>query len=279
MVILEILMSSFSFLNKTVYYDIKGEDTPLLLLNGIMMSSQSWEPFVDTLSSNFKLIRLDFFDQGQTDSFESSYDQDIQVELIKALLDHLNLYKVNIVGISYGGEVLLKFASKYQSYIDRLILFNSVSYTTQTLAKTGRIWNEFAKKRDSLNYYEQTIPVIYSKTFIDTHKEWMEKRKTYLINGPFSNEVFLDRMIRLTNSAENYDIRKHLESIHVPVLIVGAEEDYLTPLVHQRLLHKNLKTSKLVIIPGVGHASMYEVPELFTTLIIGFFNSRLDYKI
>ncbi len=272
-------MSSFTYLNKSIYYDIKGDKSPLLLLNGIMMSTKSWEPFVDTLSANFKLIRLDFFDQGQSDSFESPYQQDLQVDLIKALLDHLNISKVHIVGISYGGEVALKFATKYISFIDRLMIFNSVSYTTQTLAKTGHVWNTYAKERDTLNYYEETIPVIYSKSFILANQEWMEKRKTYLINGPFKDPNFLDCMIRLTNSAEHYDIRNDLSKINVPVLIVGAEEDYLTPLVHQRLLHKNLSSSKLVILPGVGHASMYEVPELFTALIIGFFNTSLKYTI
>lgn len=272
-------MSRFTYLDKNIYYDVTGAGEPVLLLNGIMMSTKSWEPFKDTLSKHFSFIRVDFLDQGQSDSFESNYTQDVQVELVKALLEHLNINKVHLVGISYGGEIALQFAAKYVSMVDRLIVYNSVAYTTYTLQETGHIWNDFAKKRDTLSYYEATIPVIYSKDFNEKNKIWMENRKALLTQGAFADPVFLERMIRLTNSAETYDIRNELNKITMPVMIVGAEADYLTPLVHQRILTNNLPNARLVILPSVGHASMYEVPEVFTTILIGFLKTDLNFKI
>lgn len=272
-------MSSFTYLDKNIYYDVTGQGDPVLLLNGIMMSTKSWEPFKDALSKHFSFIRVDFLDQGQSDSFETNYTQAVQVELVKSLLDHLNLSKVHLVGISYGGEIALQFAAKYPKLVDRLIVYNSVAYTTYTLQETGHIWNDFAKRRDTLSYYEATIPVIYSKDFNDKNNVWMANRKALLTKGAFSDPVFLDRMIRLTNSAENYDIRSALNKITMPVMIVGAEADYLTPLVHQRILTNNLPNARLVILPNVGHASMYEVPEVFTTILIGFLKTDLNFKI
>lgn len=63
-------------------------------------------------------------------------------------------------------------------------------------------------------------------------------------------------------------------------MIIAADEDYLTPIQNQRYLHDHIKGSELVIIPGAGHASMYEKPMLFVTFILGFVNA-LDatYKI
>src|SRR5690606_26353099 len=121
--------------------------------------------------------------------------------------------------------------------------------------------------------YEATIPVIYSKIFVEREQVWMEKRKQFLVNGPFANPIFLDRMIRLTTSAESYDVRKHLSNIQTPILIVGAEEDQLTPLVHQRYMADAIPKGSLVILPGVGHASMYEIPHVFTSIIIGYLNT------
>lgn len=272
-------MSYFKYLDKNIYYDVSGTGSPVLILNGIMMSTLSWAPFVDNLSKHFKLIRVDFLDQGQSDTYETNYTQEVQVELVKALLDHLDIQKVDLVGISYGGEVALQFAVRYGHLLNRLIIYNSVAYTTYTLQETGHEWNMYAKNRDTLNYYESTIPIIYSKEFNALKKDWMAKRKETLTSGAFKDHKFLDRMIRLTNSAENYDVRHELDKILVPTMIVGAEEDYLTPLVHQRILNNNLPNSRLVILPGVGHASMYEVPEIFTTILIGFLKSDLDFKI
>jgi len=86
----------------------------------------------------------------------------------------------------------------------------------------------------------------------------------------FSNPVFLDAIERLTNSAEHYDERKRLDRITARTLIVAAEDDILTPKGDQALLHKYIHSSELISIPNCGHASMYEKPLLFTTLIVGF---------
>ena len=56
-------MSKFKFKNHEVYYDVQGEGEPLVILNGIMMSTKSWEYLVPPVSKVCKLIRVDFFDQ------------------------------------------------------------------------------------------------------------------------------------------------------------------------------------------------------------------------
>jgi pimeloyl-ACP methyl ester carboxylesterase len=43
---------------------------------------------------------------------------------------------------------------------------------------------------------------------------------------------------------------------------------------NQEELHKLMKNSELIILPGVGHASMYERPMLFTSLVLGFINTK-----
>ncbi|MDP3443622.1 MAG: alpha/beta hydrolase [Ignavibacteria bacterium] len=102
----------------------------------------------------------------------------------------------------------------------------------------------------------------------------MTHRKQILLNV-FANPVFQRAMVRLTNSANSLDERQNLHKIKCPCLIVGCDEDAITPISHQRYLHENIKTSSLVIIPGSGHASMYEKPMLFSTLVLGFVNSLI----
>jgi len=273
-------MAYFKYLNKNVYYDVIGMGEPLIILNGIMMSTKSWESFKDEFSKEFMFIRVDFFDQGQSEVLDEEYTQAVQVELVKALIDHLKLTKVNLVGISYGGEVALGFACKYQHLISKLVLFNTVAYTDELLTETGRLWNKHARERNYLEYYNLTIPVIYSQKFIGNNKECMAKREELLISGPFSDNNFLDRMIRLTNSSVSYDVRSELHKINIPVLIVGATDDVLTPLSTQEYLNSLISSSRLVVLPNVGHASMYEVPEIFVALILGFLKiSKFDYVI
>ena len=122
-------MAYFTYLNKQIFYEDQGVGEPILFLNGIMMSTKSWEPFVTSMTKNNRFLRLDFFDMGQSARMDEFYTQALQVEVIKALLDHLRLSKINIMGISYGGEVAIQFALKYQKHLRRLMLFNTTSRT------------------------------------------------------------------------------------------------------------------------------------------------------
>ena len=265
-------MSIFKIKDKDIYYELDGSSNnpKLLILNGIMMSTASWTPFMDTLKEHFQILRMDFYDQGKSSKLNGSYTQKIQVDLIKELLDYLEIDKINIAGISYGGEVALLFALDYPEKIERVILFNSGAYTNPWLKDIGDGWIKAGQTRNGELYYKTTIPVIYSTKYYEEKIEWMRNREKVLV-PIFSNEVFLDAMERLTRSAESFDARKRLSEIDLPILIVTAENDILTPKKDQEYLYKNIKDAKWIIIPEAGHASMYENPSMFTTLITGFF--------
>ncbi|MFH0767592.1 MAG: alpha/beta hydrolase [Bacillota bacterium] len=273
-------MSILNYLGRNIFYDVQGEGKPILILNGIMMSTKSWEPFVKSFTAANQFIRLDFIDQGQSDKLENgAYTQNTQVDIIESLFKHLELHKVNIVGISYGGEVAAMFAIKYPYMVDRLVLFNTTPYTSPWLAEIGHQWNAIGKTRDGAAYYKATIPVIYSTSYYKARLDWMKKREAFLL-PIFSNPVFLDAMERLTNSAESYDVRNDLDKIVAPTLIIAADEDFLTPIANQKELHKAIKNSEMIILPGVGHASMYERPLIFVTLVLGFINAlETEYNI
>lgn len=265
-------MSSFNHNGKPVFYTVDGVGKPILILNGIMMSTRSWTAFVHSLAEKNQFIRLDFFDQGQSAKLPGeTYTQEIQVDLINALLKHLNLTKVNLVGISYGGEVAIQFAIKYPASVDRMVLFNTTAYTSPWLKDIGRGWIAAGKTRNGLAYYQTAIPVIYSPHYYESKLEWMKKREALLV-PIFSNPEFLDAMERLTVSAESYDVRDKIGQVKAKTLVVTAEEDYLTPIDNQKYLYDHIAGSEWIKIPVSGHASMYERPLLFTTLVLGFIN-------
>jgi pimeloyl-ACP methyl ester carboxylesterase len=273
-------MARFTFKNKSIYYTIEGNehDDVILLLNGIMMSTKSWEPFVKGLTKQHRLLRVDFLDQGQSDKMDEEYTQALQVDVTLALLDHLALDTVYVAGISYGGSVALQFASRHQDRIKKMILFNAVSKTSPWLKAIGDGWNQVAKTRDGLAYYNVAIPLIYSPNFYTKKLDWMENRKKVLV-PIFSDPSFLDAMIRLTKSAETHDVNDALETIEVETLVVASEHDYLTPPFEQQYIVDHMPNATLITINDAGHASMYEKPELFTSLLVGFAFKHPQYKI
>jgi len=94
-----------------------------------------------------------------------------------------------------------------------------------------------------------------------------------LTKTAFSSKPFLDSMIRLTNSANSHDVIENLSKIKVKTLVIGSEQDHITPLEEQRLIVRLMPNAELVILPDTGHASFYERPLVFTSLLTGFINA------
>lgn len=266
-------MATFGFEGKQVYYETYGEGKPLLLLNGIMMSCASWKEFIEPLSAFNRLILVDMMDQGKTDKLSEPYDHAVQIRLVHALLEHLGIEKLCIAGISYGSEIGLEYAIEHPDRVERLLLFNATAATGPWLDDIGKAWN--LASSDPMQYYYTAIPVIYSPRFYTQNNDWMERRRGLL--GPvFGNRDFIEAMIRLTNSSSNYDVRNRLNQVLCPTLIVSCRQDYLTPAEEQQYLAAHIRDSHYVMIENSGHASMYEQPMLFASLIVGFANASKD---
>jgi proline-specific peptidase len=262
---------------QNIYYEIYGKGEPLVLLNGIMMSTASWKPFIEVFSQDYELVLVDFLDQGQSDKATDYYTQDVHVEMLKELFSSLGFNKVNMVGISYGGEVALRFAVKYQEKLSSLVLANTTAYTTEKLKDIGEAWIYAAKSYNGFTFFKEVMPYVYSDDFYENNIKWLKEREK-LFNDILTKEWY-DGFIRLVKSAEDLNINDELDKINVPTMIIGAEKDTTTPIKFQEEIKKRIKNSRMVIIKDAGHASMYEKPYEFASIVIGFlktYNKKIE---
>ena len=265
-------MEEFTFDGYKVYYEVHGKSgNPIIVLNGIMMSTASWKPFIKDFSRNNVMVLVDFLDQGKSARMTGAYDHSIQVKLLHELIERLWYSEVTLMGISYGGEIALQYALEHPDRVSKLILANTCARTSPWLKKIGDGWNAVAETGSGYAYYLTTIPVIYSTEFFIKRADWMEGREKYLTEY-FSQKEVLESLIRLTNSSVGYDVVDRLGEIKCPTLIISGSEDGLVPPTEQELLHDKIANSVYVTINGSGHASMYENPAAFAALVLGFAN-------
>lgn len=111
-----------------LYYRIHGEGKPLLMIAGLASDSQSWLPVVEELSQNCMVILPDNRGVGRTEP----QNVEISIQAIAddciALLNHLGLSSVNILGHSMGGFVALDLAIRYPQHVSRLILESTSAF-------------------------------------------------------------------------------------------------------------------------------------------------------
>jgi len=252
-----------------INYEVYGQGEPILFLGGIMMNTVSWATFVPTVSQKFKLILMDFRDQGQSSKMSAPYKIDIHVGDVLKLLDALAIQKVHLMGVSYGGDVALLFSLKHQDRLKSLMLPNTTNFIPNHLKVIGKSWEIAAELNDGERFFQLSTPIIYSGAFYDKYMDFLLQRQA-MFKTLLTKEWF-EGFLRLSQSIQEYNVSpEQLKTIKVPTLLIGADKDIITSIELQRILLNNIPNCEFVIIPDAGHGAFLEKMHEFMTIIMGF---------
>lgn len=116
-------MTYFYYQSKRIYYTETGSGKPVLFLHGNTASSRMFEPLLDLYKDKFHVILMDFLGHGKSERLEK-FPTDIWIEEARqttALLEHLHLGKVNLVGTSGGAWVAINAALEQPDLVDKVV--------------------------------------------------------------------------------------------------------------------------------------------------------------
>ena len=88
-----------------LHYEDYGHGTPLLLVHGLGSSTRDWEYQIPALSPHYRVIALDVRGHGRSDKPREAYRIADFADDVAALIEHLQLPSVHLVGISMGGMI------------------------------------------------------------------------------------------------------------------------------------------------------------------------------
>src|SRR5713101_2157019 len=84
-----------------LYYEDHGQGRPVVLIHGYPLSSRAWDKQVPVLlEAGHRVITYDRRGFGASSQPTSGYDYDTFAADLNALLDHLRLDEVTLVGFS-----------------------------------------------------------------------------------------------------------------------------------------------------------------------------------
>lgn len=137
-------MPEFQRPGVTLHYELDGAGPPLVMIAGMVSDSASWGPLVAPLAKSFTLIRPDNRATGRT---QSDTDAVGPAELAKdyaALIDHLGLGPVAVLGHSMGGLVALELAARAPDKVDRAVL---LAAAPQRFARSAAFFDALVRIR------------------------------------------------------------------------------------------------------------------------------------
>ena len=118
-------MPQFQSGSANLHYEIAGDGKPLLLIAGIASDGASWGPLLPLLAGR-QLILIDNRGAGRS-KVEGPIEIAEMADDCAALLAHLGLGMVDVVGHSLGGLIGLILAAQHPSRVGRLVTMTSGS--------------------------------------------------------------------------------------------------------------------------------------------------------
>ncbi len=99
-----------SFYKTKIYYHVRGNGFPVLLVHGFIVNSNSWKhaAIYDSLVANgYKIILIDLRGNGKSDKphADSAYSNDAEAKDIIGLMHYLNINNYDVVGYSRGSII------------------------------------------------------------------------------------------------------------------------------------------------------------------------------
>ena len=105
-----------------LYYETEGSGRPLVLLHGGLGTGEMFGPSRAALAANHRLIVPDLQGHGRTADIDRPLDVRLMADDIAALIEHLGLEQVDVVGYSLGGGVAFHTAVKYPALVRKLVV-------------------------------------------------------------------------------------------------------------------------------------------------------------
>jgi 3-oxoadipate enol-lactonase len=250
-----------------LYYELHGqEDRPTLVLNNgiIMNAATSWAFQTKTLARHYRVLQYDCRGQGQSEHPHQAYSMEIHADDLAGLLTSLGIEKAHVAGISYGGEVAQAFVLKYPDRVHSLILADTVSEVRPALGTIVQSWLDAASEGNAQAFFDVTVPWNFSAQFIAANPVLLkDARKRY-------DALDFPAVVRLCECFLEVNFTAQLGKIQAPTCVLVGAKDLLKGPEYADIIKQRIKHAELHILPGSGHASCWESPEEFNSVILGF---------
>ena len=270
----------------TIYYEVlgSGAGTPLVLVNGgpgfdhtYLHLATAW----DALAKNRRVVMYDQRGTGRSlgDHKGQTYTLKDQISDLEALRAHLGAEQIDLLGHSWGGYLVMAYASMHPERIAHLFIVDSAAPQWKDIIFLFKeVYPETMARRDAFGFAEEINDD--PKAIASELHEYLtmlfysaEKRDAFVSVLPAS--VYKREVNKAVNAdLDRFDLNPEIHKFKFPVMVMTGRFDMnVAPLVAYRI-HQGIPGSKFRVFERSGHLPFYEQPEEFVAAVEEFIGGK-----
>lgn len=256
-----------------IHYEVRGKGTPVVLSYCLGGNLTFLRPQAEILAERYQVVLWDPRGHGQSDSpaDPGAYGVTRSAMDLASLLNHLEIERAHVGGLSMGGGIAGRFAQLYPERPLSLSILDSNTAAAQPVAPRMREVREHtAALCDSGDmdaaaaYYLANSPP-YKLFAGDSEENRARLHAMVAGTNPHGFACTLRAMLAPESKPED------LALIVAPTLVVAGEHDPAMAAI--QITHENVPGSVLEIIPGAGHLSNLDNPDALMKVMQTFLDS------
>lgn len=245
-------------------YERVGHGPPMVLVHGAAEDARIWRPQLSALSDAFTVVAWDEPGAGRSSDLPPDFLLDDYAHCLAALVEALGLGPAHVVGLSWGGTLVLELYRRHPEAVATLILADTYAGWKGSLPADelrARVEGVRRMLDAPAEAFDPTFPGLFAGAPPAEHAPLLAE-----IAASARRET-LRRQLSLMAECDQRDV---LATIDVPTLLIWGEQDARSPLPVAREFAGAIPDSRLVLIPDCGHVSNIERPEEFNRAVREF---------
>lgn len=250
-----------------IEYAVRGDGLPVLALHGAGGGYDQGLLMGKTGPEGFRLIAVSRFGYLRSPIPEDA-SVEAQAAQYAALLDHLEIERVTVLGGSAGGPSALQFAHDYPERCSALILVSTISMAIGPGKDALR--NRIIHTIQSSDFLYWVLTRAFQFQFLELIGV---PREVYQALTPEQRRLaqeMLDVMhpmsLRRAGSIHEFQITPPdavaMSEMAVPTLILHSRDDHLVSYEHAAFAHRHIPQSKLITFETGGHGLLARVDDV-----------------
>lgn len=255
---------------RIAYTDAGAADgrNPLMFVIGFGLDRSGWNLQLQHFGERRRVLAADPRGTGaSTDPGDAPLTVERLAADVIALLAARGVGRVDLVGSSLGAATVLEVARAAPDRVQKLVLVNPACAPDARLAAALDSFCRAAETGEPEVRLRVMAPWLFGGAFLSRTQD--AERATRAMIGAVARipPRTLRRQAVALAAWLDAGSGTRVADISAQTLVVGGEDDVLTPLDQARALSEQLPNATLEVLPGVGHAPMVEAPDALHALI------------
>jgi aminoacrylate hydrolase len=253
-----------------LYYERQGVGFPVLFISGLSGFASFWQDQVAAFSRKFDVVTHDHRGIGQSDVTRSGFTVDRMAADVVGLMDALEIERAHIVGHSTGGAIAQILALEHPKRLASVVLSATWTKPDAYFRRMFGLRKDILLRLGPSAYVQANTLYLYPSWWVARNNERLRQLEAQNLAVFPPTEVAASRI----DAILAFDRTERLGRIKTPTLVVGAEDDLVTPAYFSEELARLIPGAEIKIFPRGGHAFTQVRAREFNQAVLPFLASH-----